>query len=287
VLKKQKLEMYDQGIPQTTLREISLLQALSKSNHIVKLLYVKHFEEAEKAVLYLIFEHLSMDLKVWLDRKGNESRFSFPFVDEVIKSMSYQLLKGVDYCHKHGVMHRDLKPQNILIQENPKLPFLSRLKIGDLGLGRAFSIPIKSYSNDIATLWYRAPEILLRTDHYGLGVDIWSIGCIIGEMMRREPLFPGESEFQQLIAIFKFLGTPNENTWPGVEKLRFWHIFPIWRPEDLSKVFYGQDIDGIDLLKSLLKVNPAKRISAKIALNHLYFKNLDKLAIDLLEKNQI
>jgi len=112
---------------------------------------------------------------------------------------------------------------------------------------------------------------------------MWSIGCIIAEMMRRKALFQGDSEFQQLLNIFSLLGTPNENTWPDVKKLRFWHKFPIWRTRDLFKIFYGLNFAGIDLLKQLLKVNPAKRISAKIALNHLYFKNLDKSAIDSLE----
>ena len=81
------------------------------------------------------------------------------------------------------------------------------------------------------TLWYRAPEVLLGATHYGLGVDMWSVGCIFAELARKTPLFPGDSELQQLLNIFKLLGTPSEEQWPGVSRLRDWHDFPQWRPQ--------------------------------------------------------
>merc|ERR1712224_762401 len=121
-----------------------------------------------------------MDLKKWMDcHRRTVNRFPTIETIKAIKSMAYQLLEGVAYCHKHGVMHRDLKPQNILVEDNPAEPHLSCVKIADLGLSRAFSIPIKSCTHDVVTLWYRAPEILLGATHYGLGVDIWSVGCIL------------------------------------------------------------------------------------------------------------
>jgi cyclin-dependent kinase len=280
-LKKTRLEIEEEGIPSTALREISLLQMLSESNHIVKLLSVEHVDEIGKPVLYLVFEYLTTDLKRWMDRNGRGP--NHPLSKEIIKSMTYQLIKGVAHCHKHGVMHRDLKPQNLLIEDNPSVPHLSCLKVADLGLGRAFSIPIKSYTHEIVTLWYRAPEVLLGVTHYGLGVDIWSVGCIFAELLCKIPLFSGDSEIQQLLQIFKILGTPTEETWPGVGRLRDWHEFPQWKPQDFAKIFPDLENQGLDLLKRMLAFDPAKRISAKEALSHSYFNKMDKITIEQLE----
>merc|ERR1739848_903601 len=105
----------------------------------------------------------------------------------------------------------------------------------------------------------------------GLGVDMWSVGCIFAELARKSPLFPGDSEIQQLLHIFKLLGTPNEEIWPGVEKFKDWHEFPQWRPEDFSKTFPELEPCGNDLLHRLLTYDPVRRISAKDALSHPYF----------------
>lgn len=279
-LKKTRLEMDEEGVPSTTLREISLLKMLSESNHIVKLLTVEHVDENEKACLYLVFEYLTTDLKRYMDRNGKGP--AYPLPTQTVKSMVYQLIKGLAHCHKHGVMHRDLKPQNLLVDDTSMT-----LKIADLGLGRAFSIPVKSYTHEIVTLWYRAPEVLLGTTHYSTPVDMWSVGCIMAELVRKQPLFPGDSEWQQLLHIFKLLGTPNENMWPGVSRLRDWHDFPQWRPQDLSRVFPTLEEAGLDLLKSMLEYDPARRISAKEALMHPYFDDMDKAAVDALENPEL
>jgi cyclin-dependent kinase len=208
--------MEEEGVPSTALREVSLLQMLSTSNHVVKLLCVEHVEENGKPVLYLVFEYLTTDLKKYMDRLGRGPQF--PMKRTEIKQLMYQLVRGVAHCHKHGVMHRDLKPQNLLIDDQSgRFPLC---KVADLGLGRAFSIPIKSYTHEIVTLWYRAPEVLLGATHYGCPVDMWSVGCIMAELVRKSPLFPGDSEYQQLLHIFKLLGTPTEAEWPGVGKVR-------------------------------------------------------------------
>jgi len=216
-LKKTRLEMEEEGVPSTTLREISLLQMLNESNHIVKLLSVEHTEENNKPCLYLVFEYLDTDLKKWMDRNGKGP--AHPLPKHIIKNLLYQLIKGLAHCHKHGVLHRDLKPQNLLV-DNSNLC----LKIADLGLGRAFSIPVKSYTHEIVTLWYRAPEVLLGSTHYSTPVDTWSVGCIFAELVRKQPLFPGDCELQQLLHIFKLLGTPTEDVWPGVTRLRDWCV---------------------------------------------------------------
>jgi cyclin-dependent kinase len=127
-------------------------------------------------------------------------------------------------------MHRDLKPQNLLVSKD------NIIKLADFGLGRSFSIPIGKYTHEVVTLWYRAPEILLGSKCYSTPIDIWSIGCILAEMITGRPLFCGESEIEQLLAIFRIMGTPSNETWPQVENLRDWHDFPQWKPTDLYKV---------------------------------------------------
>ncbi|CAM6027546.1 unnamed protein product [Sphagnum balticum] len=268
-LKKTRLDMEEEGVPSTALREISLLQMLSQSIYIVRLLCVEHIDKNGKPLLYLVFEYLDTDLKKYIDAHGRGTKNPLP--TNIIKSFMYQLCKGVAHCHSHGVMHRDLKLQNLLVDREKGL-----LKIADLGLARAFTVPLKSYTHEIVTLWYRAPEVLLGATHYSTPVDIWSVGCIFAELSRKSPLFPGDSELQQLLHIFRLLGTPTEEVWPGVNKLRDWHEYPSWQPQSISRVVPDLDPQGVDLLSRMLQFNPAKRISAKAALQHPFFDDLDK-----------
>ncbi|KAM1799186.1 hypothetical protein ACFX11_033409 [Malus domestica] len=270
-LKKTRLEMDEEGVPPTALREVSLLQMLSQSLYIVRLLCVEHVDSKEgKPVLYLVFEYLDTDLKKFIDshRKGPNPG---PMPPSLVQSFMYQLCKGVAHCHSHGVLHRDLKPQNLLLDKERGI-----LKIADLGLGRAFTVPLKSYTHEIVTLWYRAPEVLLGSAHYSTGVDMWSVGCIFAEMARRQALFPGDSEFQQLLHIFRLLGTPSDKQWPGVSSLRDWHVYPQWEPQNLARAVPALEPEGVDLLAKMLTYDPAERISAKAALDHPYFDTLDK-----------
>mmetsp|Transcript_13478 Transcript_13478/g.18466 ORF Transcript_13478/g.18466 Transcript_13478/m.18466 type:complete len:324 (-) Transcript_13478:207-1178(-) len=275
-LKKMLLEMDQEGVHSTTLREVSLLQMLSKNPFVVRMLTVEHVDEGGRSVLYLVFEYLDTDLKKFMDRTGRAS--SNPLPKPTVQAFMYQLLKGVAHLHQHGVMHRDLKPQNLLVDKPTHT-----IKIADMGLGRAFSVPIKNYTHEIVTLWYRAPEVLLGTTHYSTPVDMWSVGCIFAEMAHRHPLFPGDSELQQLLHIFKMLGTPDETIWPGVSKLRDWHDFPQWKPQDLSKLIPDLNAEGVDLLGKMLVYNPSERIHAVEALSHPYFNTLDKSQYDKME----
>lgn len=232
-LKKIRLEPDDEGIPSTAMREISLLKELSSHPNIVYLydaVYQKH-------KLYLVFEFVELDLKRCLEKSAQR-------LDRLqVKSYLYQLLAGVDFCHANRVLHRDLKPQNLLIDPN------GSLKLADFGLAREYGVPIRRYTHEVVTLWYRAPEVLLGAKHYSTPVDAWSIGCIFAEMVNKQPLFPGDSEIDELFRIFRVLGTPDENLWPGVSKLPDYKTsFPKWRPQPLHKVVPQLDPLGIDLL---------------------------------------
>jgi len=181
-LKKTRLQMDEEGVPPTALREVSLLQMLSQSLYVVRLLSVEHIDannsdDDSKSNLYLVFEFLDTDLKKFIDshRKGPNPR---PLSPSLIQSFLFQLCKGVAHCHSHGVLHRDLKPQNLLLDQERGI-----LKIADLGLGRAFTVPLKSYTHEIVTLWYRAPEVLLGSTHYSIAIDMWSVGCIFGNII--------------------------------------------------------------------------------------------------------
>jgi cyclin-dependent kinase len=271
-IKKTRILIDAEGVPSVVLREASLLHMLCESNNIIKLLKVECFNQAEKQYLYLVFEYLTTDLKKWVDLNG----WTYPCLlpKQLVKSMMLQLIRGVSHCHKHGVLHRDLKPQNLLIAVNPSNPFLSQLKIADFGLSRVFSIPIQSYTTEIVTLWYRAPEILLSAVNYGLGVDIWSIGCIFGELINNYPLFPGDSEVQQLLYIFKLFGTPSIKTLPNFKQMRDWHDFPMWIPQNLDKIFPTLEPNGVILLRKMFTYDLCRRISAKEAENHVYFDSI-------------
>jgi len=257
-LKRIRLETEDEGIPSTTLREIAVQRQLSHPN-IVALLDVAHNDSR----LYLIFEFVEQDLKKLLSDSP-----SGPLQPQQLCSYAFQLLKAIDYCHSRGVMHRDLKPHNILVSSN------GLLKVTDFGLARAFVPPIRQWTHEVVTLWYRAPEILLGAEIYALPIDVWSIGVIIAEMVAKLPLLPGDSEIDELYRIFRIFGTPNEETWPGVTQLEDWNdAFPVWPAVTLRSIIGPNlsDPQCQDLLERLLQINPTARYTTSMALQHPYF----------------
>jgi cyclin-dependent kinase len=267
-LKRIRLDKDDEGIPSTAIREISLLKELRHPN-IVKLLDILHSEKK----LTLVFEYLETDLKKWLDGRGGVAD-----ADDlpVIKSYLYQLLQGVAHCHAKMVLHRDLKPQNLLLQSRK-----GELKIADFGLARAFGAPVRAYSHEVVTLWYRAPDVLLGSRFYSTSIDMWSVGCIFAEMLLGRPLFPGSTVEDQFVRIQKTLGTPSVDDWPSLVEFEDWReegrraaMFPGHRKMDLSRMFSQLDKHGIDLLCRLLKYDPDARISASEALKHPFFNDL-------------
>jgi len=258
-LKRIRLDNEEEGVPCTAIREISLLKELKHPN-IVRLYDVLHTEKK----LTLVFEYLDSDLKKFLDSNGGDIDAS------TIKQLMYQLLKGIAFCHEHRVLHRDLKPQNLLINKR------GDLKLADFGLARAFGIPVRSYSHEVVTLWYRAPDVLMGSRQYSTSIDIWSCGCIFAEMTSGRPLFPGNSIVDQLQRIFKVLGTPTEETWPKVSQLpEYKRDFEMYRRIPLETILAKLDPLGIDLLGKLIEYQPEKRYSAEVALQHPYFEDLN------------
>lgn len=232
-----------------------------KHENIVALHDVIHTENK----LMLVFEYMDGDLKRYMDTQGERGALK----PSTIKSFMYQLLKGIDFCHQNRVLHRDLKPQNLLINSK------GVLKLGDFGLARAFGIPVNTFSNEVVTLWYRAPDVLLGSRTYNTSIDIWSAGCIMAEMYTGRPLFPGTTNEDQITRIFRIMGTPTERTWPGITQLpEYKPTFQMYATQDLRNILQAIDPTGIDLLQRMLQLRPELRISAHEALQHPWFNDL-------------
>lgn len=259
----------EEGTPSTAIREISLMKELKHEN-VVTLYDVIHTENK----LNLVFEYMDKDLKKFMDSNGNKGALE----PAQVKVFMYQLLRGIQFCHDNRVLHRDLKPQNLLIT------LKGQLKLADFGLARAFGIPVNTFSNEVVTLWYRAPDVLLGSRTYSTSIDIWSAGCILAEMLTGRPLFPGNSNEDQLLKIFKLMGTPNEHTWPGVSSLpNFKSNFPLYAPQDLRAIIPHIEPYALELLILLLQMRPENRITARQALQHPYFAELNAPGASLVQ----
>lgn len=257
-LKKIRLETEAEGVPSTAIREISLLKELEHPN-VVSLIDVIHTNRK----LYLVFEFIDMDLRKYMDSTAEQMPL------ELVKNYIWQLLRGVAYCHSHRVLHRDLKPQNLLVDRN------GGIKLADFGLARAFGVPVRMYTHEVITLYYRPPEILLGAKYYSTAIDVWSLGCIFAEMLTKKPLLPGDSEIDQLYKIFQLLGTPSDSEWTGYSALPDYQTcFPIWKKKDLGEPLgLSSDNEAVQLLEKMLIYDPAKRIAAKKAMQSLFFEN--------------
>ena len=235
-----------------------------KHENVVSLHDVIHTENK----LMLVFEYMDKDLKKYMDTQGERGQLKPP----VIKSFMYQLLQGIAFCHENRVLHRDLKPQNLLINQK------GQLKLADFGLARAFGIPVNTFSNEVVTLWYRAPDVLLGSRQYNTSIDIWSAGCIMAEMFTGRPLFPGTANEDQLQKIFRLMGTPSERSWPGISAFpEYKPNFHVYATQDLRLILPQIDQVGLTLLSAMLQLRPDNRISAPAALQHPWFQDLPQV----------
>lgn len=261
-LKKIPIDARDEGFSVGALREISVLQELKHPN-IVRLIDIFFLDDS----VNLVLEFVESDLRKTLQTKG-------PFTGASLKVAIFQLLSALAYCHQNRVVHRDLKPANILISDS------NDLKLADFGLARAFEVPLHTYTHEVVTLWYRAPEILLGENHYTPAVDVWSAGCVFAELVRGKVFLRGDSEIGQIYEIFKVFGFPKdtEDSWPGVTRLKYFQPeMPHFEAKPLESLFDTLSADGLDLLKKMMVYCPLQRITAKEALLHPWFSDIHNL----------
>ncbi|XP_078144155.1 cyclin-dependent kinase 11B isoform X2 [Centroberyx gerrardi] len=259
-LKRLKMEKEKEGFPITSLREINTILKAQHPN-IVTVREIVVGSNMDK--IYIVMNYVEHDLKSLMETMKQ------PFLPGEVKTLMIQLLRGVHHLHDNWILHRDLKTSNLLLSHK------GILKIGDFGLAREYGSPLKPYTPVVVTLWYRSPELLLGAKEYSTAVDMWSVGCIFGELLTQKPLFPGKSEIDQINKIFKDLGSPSEKIWPGygelpaVKKMTFTE-YPY---NNLRKRFGALLSDqGFDLMNKFLTYCPSKRILSDEALKHEYFR---------------
>uniref|UniRef100_A0A0N5BYM6 cyclin-dependent kinase n=1 Tax=Strongyloides papillosus TaxID=174720 RepID=A0A0N5BYM6_STREA len=274
-LKEIRLEP-EEGAPCTAIREVSLLRNLKHAN-VVTLHDIVYTDR----VLTLVFEFVERDLRFYMEEVNNQISI------DNCRLFLIQLLRGLTYCHKRKILHRDLKPQNLLINR------AGELKLADFGLARAKSVPTKTYSNEVVTLWYRPPDVLFGSTDYSTHIDMWGVGCILYEMIVGKAMFPGTCANDQLALIFKKLGLPNQDNGASfIECPKFKEIEEsvklMIRAEEryngqTKKYLTFEKIlqrssprlckDSIDILSKLLRYNGKERLSAGDAMHHQFVSN--------------
>ncbi|OMJ72736.1 hypothetical protein SteCoe_28742 [Stentor coeruleus] len=258
-IKKFKESEDDESARKTILREVKILKMLKHEN-IVQL------REAfrRKGKLYLVFEYVDKNLLEIIEENQNGIE------PEKIKWYIYQLCKAINFCHMQNVIHRDIKPENLLIS------LTGSLRLCDFGFARLFSNkdPMTDY---VATRWYRAPELLVGFP-YDLSVDMWAIGCMMAELIDGQPLFPGESDIDQIYCIQKCLGMlipQHQEAFQRKKEFSGLKLPKIQKLESVEKRYQGKiDRNAIEFIENLIQMDPSKRLTASQALQHSYFNDV-------------
>jgi len=261
--------------------EITILEKLYHDN----IIHLKDVIRDFNGEISYIFEYCDCNLLEFIDTHKEKNK---KIPEQIIREIILQITKGLKYLHSKNYFHRDLKPENILLILNKyDLNNLSnninesgiKVKIADFGTAK--KIPNKdalTITEYVCTRWYRSPECVLRTDYYDETSDIWALGCIMAELYKLGPIFPGENEFDQINQIFKILGTPTKCKWPwGYNQAENLGIkFPVYYKKDLKGIlgYIGQD--GINLLNEIFQFDSTKRPSCNKILNHPYFRLIPK-----------
>ncbi|XP_052181796.1 probable serine/threonine-protein kinase At1g54610 [Diospyros lotus] len=257
-LKKVRFDNLEPESLKFMVREILILRKLDHPN-VIKLegLVTSRISSS----LYLVLEYMEHDLAGLTAVRG------IHFTEPQVKCYMKQLLSGLEHCHNNGVLHRDIKCSNLLIDNE------GILKIADFGLASFYDHECKQpMTNHVVTLWYRPPELLLGATYYGVGVDLWSAGCILAELLSGTPIMPGRTEVEQLHKIFKLCGSPSEEYWKK-SKLPNATLFKTQQPYKgcMAETFKNFPPTSLPLIEKLLAIDPAERGSATAALNSEFF----------------